>query len=382
MKKWLLAAFSCAMLFSTVPVFAAETVDSVYLKIVPDDEDDLTPGEVYDNIEPYAPDDSEYYVDSYDTSGSDHSAKKSYTYTIDILPQSGYKFANDVDVEVYGSTQVTIKSKSTSKVTVKVKTYPYYVLNGPENIVINESTKKATWDKVDHANKYRVKIKYTTSNDDERETEKTVSTNSIDLKGYIGKYSDVDISVRALKGTSEGDKFISNSDWILSSGSVDEDNSDDNYEFSIPSASVSGKTNHTSNSSSSSSPSKGPGSSSSSGSTPSVTNAKEGWNGSGNDWYYFHNGAYVKGWLCLNSDWFYLDGNGKMLSGWQQIDGHWYLLNTNHDGSYGKMLTGWQLVNGKWYCLKTVHDGYYGALYVSTTTPDGYRVDSSGAWVK
>lgn len=45
------------------------------------------------------------------------------------------------------------------------------------------------------------------------------------------------------------------------------------------------------------------------------------------------------------------------------------------DGS-GAMKTGWVFVNNKWYCLSDS-----GAMYASTTTPDGYLVDTSGAWI-
>ena len=41
------------------------------------------------------------------------------------------------------------------------------------------------------------------------------------------------------------------------------------------------------------------------------------------------------------------------------------------------MQTGWQRQDGKWYFLSES-----GALLLGTVTPDGYKVDQSGAWVE
>lgn len=374
MKKYVLAVLSCAMMaMAAFPAMASEKISDVHINIIPDEEDNMSPGEVHYGMEPEVADGANYYVDEYDVSNSNPDPKKSYTYTIDIIPESGYSFSSDVDVEVYGSTSVTIKSKSSSKITIKAKTYPYHVLAEPSNIQIDTSAKKATWDEVKYAKNYSVIVYYTNKNGDEKQTKKTVSKESIDLDGYIGKYEDVDISVRAMKGSTEADKFISNSDYVKSNGSVDEDNSDDEYKFNIPTAKSDGTTTNSGSSS---------GNSSSSNNGPS-SSSNDGWTGSGNNWSYIHNGKKVTGWLGINStDWYLLDSNGTMLSGWQKVEGKWYLLNTNHDGTFGKMLTGWQQVNGKWYYLNTSHDGTFGAMYENTTTPDGYRVGADGAMVQ
>lgn len=60
-----------------------------------------------------------------------------------------------------------------------------------------------------------------------------------------------------------------------------------------------------------------------------------------------------------------------MITGWRNVNNYWYYM----DGS-GAMKTGWVFVNNKWYCLSDS-----GAMYASTTTPDGYLVDTSGAWI-
>ena len=46
------------------------------------------------------------------------------------------------------------------------------------------------------------------------------------------------------------------------------------------------------------------------------------------------------------------------------------------------MMTGWQFVDGQWYYLSPQVGGPLGACAVDTVTPDGYRVDANGAWVR
>jgi glucan-binding YG repeat protein len=370
-NKVFMLALSCMLIGTiSVPAFASESVRDVYVSIVPNDDDEFSPGEIEAGFEPTT-ESGQYYIDEYDTSSSNFTPRKTYTYTMDILPENGYSFDSNVRVVVKGATEVTIKSKSSKKIEVKAKTYPFYVLDETSNIKIDEETKKGTWDKVDYAKKYSVVVSYTNKSGDERETKKSVTKNEIDLSGYIGKYDDVKISVQAVKGTADGDKFISNSDYILSSdGSVNNELSDDEYKFSIPTTSSDGSTT-TNNNNSNSNPS---------GSTN--TSSNDGWHGSGNSWYYAKNGKKITGWLGINGEWYLLDNNGNMKYGWQYVDNNWFYLNTVHDGTFGKMLSGWQYINDKWYYLNTVHDGTFGAMYSNRTTPDGYRVGSDGAWIR
>lgn len=81
---------------------------------------------------------------------------------------------------------------------------------------------------------------------------------------------------------------------------------------------------------------------------PSV--ASNGWQGSGNNWYYYENGSAIKNdWRKVDGKWYHFDGSGKAQVGWQQINGHWYYFNINHDRTFGAALTGWQEINGKKY---------------------------------
>ncbi|MBQ9765338.1 MAG: hypothetical protein IJW18_04010 [Lachnospiraceae bacterium] len=94
-------------------------------------------------------------------------------------------------------------------------------------------------------------------------------------------------------------------------------------------------------------------------------------------WYYMDS---VSG--CMQSDrwlrdaksglWYYLDANGAMCTGWNIVNGEWYLL-----GSDGAMLIGWQKVGDKEYYLDE-----NGKCLINTTTPDGSKVDETGAKIK
>ncbi len=112
-------------------------------------------------------------------------------------------------------------------------------------------------------------------------------------------------------------------------------------------------------------------------------------------WYFFNKAGYmVTGWILSNNKWYYLDIDGAMLEdSWVFYKNHWYFLK----GGNGDMATGWILWKNQWYYLNA--DGsmktgwlldkdiwYYlnenGDMAVDCTTPDGYQVDSNGAWRK
>ena len=62
-----------------------------------------------------------------------------------------------------------------------------------------------------------------------------------------------------------------------------------------------------------------------------------------------------------------------MAIGWRNFtDGSWYYFHST--GAMAKNV--WVEDNDKWFYL-----GSSGAMLTNTTTPDGYQVDESGAWV-
>lgn len=95
---------------------------------------------------------------------------------------------------------------------------------------------------------------------------------------------------------------------------------------------------------------------------------KTGWAKEGSNWYYHDaSGAMVKGWKKLGGKWYYLDpsdgkmktgfftvgsskyyanSDGVMQTGWKSISGKWYYFNAS-----GDMAKGWKSISGKWYYL-------------------------------
>ena len=143
---------------------------------------------------------------------------------------------------------------------------------------------------------------------------------------------------------------------------------------------------------------------------------EDGWVKKDGEWYYFEKGKSVtNAWRFINGHWYLFTPGGQMkFQDWVQQNGHWYYLNDNgametnwfkdYTGTWyyanksGEMQTGWLNDKGTWYYLKSsgamqsngwfqVGDKWYyvnesGALLVNTTTPDGYKVNHSGEWVK
>lgn len=98
-----------------------------------------------------------------------------------------------------------------------------------------------------------------------------------------------------------------------------------------------------------------------------------GWELIDSTWYYFDSSGWMQtGWVKTGGSWYYLNSSGAMKTGWVKSGGSWYYLNSS-----GAMQTGWFTVSGKWYYAYGS-----GALAISTTTPDGYRVNYNGEWIR
>ncbi|MDW0114024.1 5'-nucleotidase C-terminal domain-containing protein [Sporosarcina saromensis] len=97
-----------------------------------------------------------------------------------------------------------------------------------------------------------------------------------------------------------------------------------------------------------------------------------GWQKSGHKWYFLNtNGAMRTGWVKSYNQWYFLNHTGAMQTGWVKVNGKWYYMDSS-----GAMKTGWVKVNSKWYYLHS--DGHMAA----STTIDGYKLNSSGAWIQ
>ena len=139
-------------------------------------------------------------------------------------------------------------------------------------------------------------------------------------------------------------------------------------------------------SSSSSDSDSGQGSSSSG---TSKTNSSGQWvQGAGGWWYQNADGTYpASTWVQLVwngiSQWYRFNEQGYMVSGWfTDADGNRYFLHNQMDGTQGYMYTGWHQIDGIWYYFRENVGGPQGSLLVNGTTPEGYKTDSTGAWIQ
>ncbi len=136
--------------------------------------------------------------------------------------------------------------------------------------------------------------------------------------------------------------------------------------------------------------------------------------------YYFDRQGYLQyGWLQQDSDWYYLDAfTGAQQFGWVRVKNTWYYLDPETgkmyaDGQYvidretyyfydwGGMAAAWWYLDadtGLWYYFRGngamaksawiewkgeyYYVGSSGAMLVNTATPDGYRVDGDGKWIR
>ena len=119
---------------------------------------------------------------------------------------------------------------------------------------------------------------------------------------------------------------------------------------------------------------------------------KTGWLQYKGQWYYFAQSGEMKtGWVQDKETWYYMDSTGIMKTGEIEVAGHHYYLEesgamkqgwlkkTNDWYFYkedGSRAVGWIKDKDKWYFLKE-----NGQLLVNGKTPEGYTVDSSGAWL-
>ncbi|MDO4488081.1 MAG: hypothetical protein Q4B67_03195 [Eubacteriales bacterium] len=98
------------------------------------------------------------------------------------------------------------------------------------------------------------------------------------------------------------------------------------------------------------------------------------------DWFWFDaDGNMATGFRVINGKTYYFnessDGTlGAMQTGFVKVGNDWYYFAETKDSNGGAMQTGWVQKGGKWYFLKAD-----GKMAVNTTTPDGYKVDATGA---
>ena len=75
-------------------------------------------------------------------------------------------------------------------------------------------------------------------------------------------------------------------------------------------------------------------------------------------------------------DYYFLGSDGTMLTGWlTDANNKTYYLGTE-DWNMGRMARGWEKIGDKYYYFDN-----NGLLLTNTTTPDGYKLDATGAWI-
>lgn len=91
-------------------------------------------------------------------------------------------------------------------------------------------------------------------------------------------------------------------------------------------------------------------------------------------WYEREDKTYPKNqWEKIDGKWYYFDEEGYMKTGWLKNKNNHYWLSP----SDGHMMTGWQKIEHKWYYFHA--DGHMAA---NEKTPDGYKVNIDGVWIK
>ncbi|WP_321994832.1 cell wall-binding protein [Clostridium butyricum] len=100
-----------------------------------------------------------------------------------------------------------------------------------------------------------------------------------------------------------------------------------------------------------------------------------GWNQNSTGWWYYTDSAgnyYKDSWQLIDGEWYSFNSEGYAKANeWELYKGVWYYLKSNCKMAKGE----WLQINGKWYCFDSK-----GEMYANDTTPDGYKVDSNGAW--
>lgn len=101
---------------------------------------------------------------------------------------------------------------------------------------------------------------------------------------------------------------------------------------------------------------------------------KNQWQKINDRWYRFDEAGYMNtGWILIDGQWYYLQPQGHMIeNNWFSYQGAWYYF-----GADGAMLKSqWVSYQSNWYYF----DGE-GKMISNSVTPDGYTVNSDGAWV-
>ena len=88
---------------------------------------------------------------------------------------------------------------------------------------------------------------------------------------------------------------------------------------------------------------------------------------------------WTEGWIKDQKGWRYIVGKDEYFKGswgyfpWNDYN-YWYYFDKD-----GYVLTGWQYIGEKWYYLEPEEGKNLGHMWADTVTPDGHRLDETGA---
>lgn len=90
--------------------------------------------------------------------------------------------------------------------------------------------------------------------------------------------------------------------------------------------------------------------------------------------YVKSDGTYAKTQgMPINNEFYYFGNDQYMVTGWNYIENAWYFFRP----SGGMARSRWVETNGMWYYVTD-----NGSLLTNGTSPDGFKVDANGVWVK
>lgn len=197
----------------------------------------------------------------------------------------------------------------------------------------DDNSPVATWDSLDGAHSYQVRLYRGESSVG---TAVTTTNQYYNFSSSITREGEYYFKVRAVGNNSKkGDWY--ESDYIYV---------DDQMLAAIRSGAYSYYNNNS-------------GTSGSTQATPGTQNTVGGWKRNNIGWWYeYSDGSYpVNGWTQINNIWYCFDASGYMRVGWiQAADGNWYYCDPREGSNQGAMLT-------------------------NTRTPDNYYVDANGIWI-
>lgn len=308
---------------------------------------------------------------------------------------------DDVDLDDFDYSSLTVKRSSSSRLTITVTLRDLEYYDGSEsteydltvsNVELDSDTAEASWDAGDDAKSFELRL----YRKDKKIKEATTSRNEYSFAKYLEGSGDYYVSVRAKRGSEHGAWSQSGQvDWTSSEISdikKDYGNTSNNSKGTTPNK-------NTNSSSTGNAKTKGPGDGINGGTgnyySHGVTPVSGNWThlGEGNtaQWHFTSNRPYVNEWAYIinpyanvaagqeSADWFRFDNSGIVMTGWyKDTDGYMYFLNPMSDGTLGRMITGWYNIGGYTYFFETQSNGHRGAMITGTHTIDG-NVHTFGA---